>query len=154
MFIRVLSDMEDDNDFLCQLCKLSGKLLKGGEPDLMTAAKMVPHDWQRGKIPFFVPPPKRESPRGEADIDHNKDDSVSTIPVQGDLFSEEELKGNERPEQLPATEGSARSPESDDEVSSTVTLRMTGMNSRGILKTSERPTHICAREGVLTNVVT
>ncbi|TQD74527.1 hypothetical protein C1H46_039930 [Malus baccata] len=81
----------------------------GGEPDLMTAAKMVLHDWQRGKIPFFVPPPKRESPTGEADIDHNKDDR--------DLFSEEELKGNERPEQLPATEGSARSPESDDEVS-------------------------------------
>lgn len=24
----------------------------------MTAAKMILHDWQRGKIPFFVPPPK------------------------------------------------------------------------------------------------
>jgi nuclear GTP-binding protein len=51
---------EDDNDFLVQLCKLSGKLLKGGEPDLNTVAKMVLHDWQRGKIPFFVPPPKIE----------------------------------------------------------------------------------------------
>ncbi|KAL0399370.1 UNVERIFIED_CONTAM: Nuclear/nucleolar GTPase 2 [Sesamum radiatum] len=59
-----ISDWADDNDFLVQLCKSTGKLLKGGEPDLMTAAKVILHDWQRGKIPFFVPPPKQE-----ADID-------------------------------------------------------------------------------------
>ncbi|CAA6654429.1 unnamed protein product [Spirodela intermedia] len=51
----------DDNDFLVQLCKSSGKLLKGGEPDLSTAAKMILHDWQRGRIPFFVPPPRQPS---------------------------------------------------------------------------------------------
>lgn len=39
------------------LC-LPGKLGKGGEPDLNTAAKMVLYDWQRGKIPFFTPPPE------------------------------------------------------------------------------------------------
>ncbi|KAM0869367.1 hypothetical protein ACQ4PT_040737 [Festuca glaucescens] len=50
----------NDNDFLVQLSKMSGKLLKGGEPDLATAAKMVLHDWQRGKIPFFVPPPQQK----------------------------------------------------------------------------------------------
>ncbi|KAM0997766.1 hypothetical protein COP2_007847 [Malus domestica] len=133
-----IENWEDDNDFLCQLCKLSGKLLKGGEPDLMTAAKMVLHDWQRGKIPFFVPPPKRELPTGEPDINHNKEDTlednnqaaayraigdiiasqkVSTIPVQRDLFSEEELRGDEGPEHLPTAEVSEKSPESDDEVS-------------------------------------
>ncbi|KAM0896407.1 hypothetical protein ACQ4PT_023223 [Festuca glaucescens] len=50
----------DNNDFLVQLSKSSGKLLKGGEPDLATAAKMVLHDWQRGKIPFFVPSPQQK----------------------------------------------------------------------------------------------
>ena len=35
----------------------AGKLGKGGEPDLNTAAKMVLYDWQRGKIPFFTLPP-------------------------------------------------------------------------------------------------
>ncbi|EMS60839.1 hypothetical protein TRIUR3_28468 [Triticum urartu] len=54
-----IQDWADDNDFLVQLSKMSGKLLKGGEPDLTTAAKMVLHDWQRGKIPFFVPPPQQ-----------------------------------------------------------------------------------------------
>jgi hypothetical protein len=35
----------------------AGKLGKGGEPDLNTAAKMMLYDWQRGKIPFFTLPP-------------------------------------------------------------------------------------------------
>ncbi|WCJ23429.1 Nucleolar GTP-binding protein 2 [Euphorbia peplus] len=34
--------------------------VQGGEPDLTTVAKMVLHDWQRGKIPFFVAPPRQE----------------------------------------------------------------------------------------------
>ena len=46
----------DSEDFLTQLAGASGKLLKGGEPDLNTAAKMVLYDWQRGKIPFFSLP--------------------------------------------------------------------------------------------------
>jgi nuclear GTP-binding protein len=55
----------DDNDFLTQLCRITGKLLKGGEPDLKTAAKMVLHDWVRGRIPFFIPPPQAEKPKVE-----------------------------------------------------------------------------------------
>jgi len=34
--------------------------MKGGEPDLDTVAKMVLYDWQRGKLPWFMPPPLRE----------------------------------------------------------------------------------------------
>ncbi|XP_076935046.1 nuclear/nucleolar GTPase 2-like [Bidens hawaiensis] len=108
-----IKQWEDENDFLVQLCKLTGKLLRGGEPDLMTAAKMVLHDWQRGKIPFFVPPPKQDGPE-EADVakedvvvDEDKDlaakrsieDIVSSqqlkdVPFQEDLFTENELKGD------------------------------------------------------------
>ncbi len=40
-----------------QLAKASGKLLRGNEPDLNTAARMVLYDYQRGKIPFFTLPP-------------------------------------------------------------------------------------------------
>ena len=46
-----------------------GKLSKGGEPDLNTAARMVLYDWQRGKIPFFTLPPghtEEKPPVGEA----------------------------------------------------------------------------------------
>ncbi|XP_065863208.1 nuclear/nucleolar GTPase 2-like [Euphorbia lathyris] len=117
-----IKDWVDDNDFLFQLCKLSGKLLKGGEADLMTAAKMVLHDWQRGKIPFFVPPPCQEDEslekpnpygvdgegqgEGEGEDSNKKSAALKAIanvissqqqrnvPVQRDLFSENELKGD------------------------------------------------------------
>ncbi|XP_043573809.1 nucleolar GTP-binding protein 2 [Chiloscyllium plagiosum] len=48
-------------DFLEKLAFRMGKLLKGGEPDIQTVAKMVLNDWQRGRIPFFVKPPNAET---------------------------------------------------------------------------------------------
>ena len=51
-----LAGWTDADDFLEQVARGAGKLGKGGEPDLNTAAKMVLHDWQRGKIPFFTLP--------------------------------------------------------------------------------------------------
>lgn len=43
--------------FLSSVAKKRGKLLKGGIPDLMGAAKLVLQDWNRGKIPFYTSPP-------------------------------------------------------------------------------------------------
>ncbi|CAA2938492.1 nuclear/nucleolar GTPase 2 [Olea europaea var. sylvestris] len=118
-----IKDWENEHDFLLQLCKSTGKLLKGGEPDLKTAAKMILHDWQRGKIPFFVPPPKQEdeSTQDPIEFDVEKDEAVDDdkasaarkaiadvissqqlkdVPVQEDLFTENELIG-EAVEKLP-----------------------------------------------------
>jgi nuclear GTP-binding protein len=47
-------------DFLGQVAKNRGRLLKGGEPDLFNTAKGVLHDWQRGRLPWFVPPPESQ----------------------------------------------------------------------------------------------
>ena len=52
-----IRDYTDADDFLERLARSSGRLLKGGEPDLKTAAKMVLHDWLKGKIPYFTKPP-------------------------------------------------------------------------------------------------
>lgn len=88
----------------------------------MTAAKMVLHDWQRGKIPFFVPPPKQEDTADEAKdtsvaekdvvVDDNKElaarrsikaivssQQLKDVPVQEDLFTENELKGDANEEE-------------------------------------------------------
>ncbi|KAI4912279.1 GTPase required for pre-60S ribosomal subunit nuclear export and maturation [Alternaria conjuncta] len=46
--------------FLENLCRKSGRLLKGGEADIDGAAKMVLNDWIRGKLPWFTPPPYKE----------------------------------------------------------------------------------------------
>ncbi|XP_045102537.1 nucleolar GTP-binding protein 2-like isoform X2 [Portunus trituberculatus] len=48
-------------EFMEQVARRTGKLLKGGEPDVNTVAKMILNDWQRGKIPYFVPPPGHDS---------------------------------------------------------------------------------------------
>jgi len=55
-----ITSWEDSTDFLNQYAKRSGKLLKGGEGDINTCAKMILQDWQRGKIPYFVPPASHE----------------------------------------------------------------------------------------------
>nr|ABF57441.1 guanine nucleotide binding protein-like 2 (nucleolar) [Bos taurus] len=57
-----INSWENAEDFLEKLAFRTGKLLKGGEPDLRTVGKMVLNDWQRGRIPFFVKPPNAEPP--------------------------------------------------------------------------------------------
>lgn len=58
-----IEDWEDHEDFLEKLAKRTGKLLKKGNPDLSSVAKMVLNDWQRGKLPFYVSPPGFEVPK-------------------------------------------------------------------------------------------
>ena len=50
----------DTEDFVKQCAKKYGKLVKGGEPDYKATAKIILLDWQRGKIPYYVEPPKEE----------------------------------------------------------------------------------------------
>lgn len=47
----------DHWDFMSQLAKKWGKLWKGGEPDWHNVSVKILHDWQRGKLPWFICPP-------------------------------------------------------------------------------------------------
>lgn len=114
----------DGEDFLDQVARGAGKLNKGGDPDLNTAAKMVLYDWQRGKIPFFtlppesedeLQPPARESSPEEApsapppsEIEEKAIQAVASkaaealekqqkshIPVQEDFFNADDAKAEE-----------------------------------------------------------
>lgn len=80
-------------DFLEKLAFRTGKLLKGGEPDLSTVSKMVLNDWQRGRIPFFVKPP---GPEGDPE---NKE----RLPVEGPSEVAEDVP-EEQPENPDAPE--------------------------------------------------
>jgi len=48
---------QDAEEFLEIVGRKMGKLHKGGEPQIDVAARIVLYDWQRGRIPFFTPPP-------------------------------------------------------------------------------------------------
>jgi nuclear GTP-binding protein len=54
----------DEDAFLEMMARKGGRLLKGGEPDIEAVARMILSDFLRGKIPWYVPPPKA-NPDGE-----------------------------------------------------------------------------------------
>ncbi|KIS71048.1 uncharacterized protein UMAG_00964 [Mycosarcoma maydis] len=86
-YIRRTYNLEkwtNSEDFLGQIAKRMGKLLKGGEPDLETVAKMVLNDWIRGKIPFFVAPALPEdakSSKGKAKATAEEVKSAETSDI-------------------------------------------------------------------------
>ena len=111
---------ESPEDFLQQVARLTGRLLRGGEPDLNTAAKMVLYDWQRGRIPFFAPPPKADAkrkglgaiahdlPQDAADAERRAADAFvekaneavarqvgRRMPAAHGMFDEEDQRGDE-----------------------------------------------------------
>ncbi|XP_065205137.1 nucleolar GTP-binding protein 2 [Planococcus citri] len=52
----------DADDFIEKLAMKTGKLLKGGDPDIDVIARMILNDWQRGKLPFYTAPAGFEIP--------------------------------------------------------------------------------------------
>lgn len=89
-------------DFLEKLAFRSGKLLKGGEPDLSTVSKMVLNDWQRGRIPFFVKPPGPEGDQEDKELlpVEGPSDAVENVQVEQpdnpDAISEEHEEQQQR----------------------------------------------------------
>lgn len=69
-------------NFLEQLAKRSGKLLKGGDPDIAAVAKMVLNDFQRGKLPYYVPPEDFEIPNSVKDKQHTDKETTEVDDKQ------------------------------------------------------------------------
>lgn len=57
----------DAETFLDKMARMKGRLLKGGEPDLDSVAKIMLSDWVRGRIPYFVSPPERSDTLNQAE---------------------------------------------------------------------------------------
>ena len=55
-----IDSWKDDEDFIEQVAKNTGKLKKGGEADVHNVATHILNSWQRGLIPYFERPPKAE----------------------------------------------------------------------------------------------
>uniref|UniRef100_A0A8C5B8V6 Nucleolar GTP-binding protein 2 n=1 Tax=Gadus morhua TaxID=8049 RepID=A0A8C5B8V6_GADMO len=68
-------------DFLEKLAFRTGKLHKGGEPDIVTVSKMVLNDWQRGRIPFFVKPPGPDNDPEEEEQQEGEEE-VAAMPAE------------------------------------------------------------------------
>eukprot|EP01028_Stygiella_incarcerata_P009945 TRINITY_DN4935_c0_g1_i1.p1 TRINITY_DN4935_c0_g1~~TRINITY_DN4935_c0_g1_i1.p1 ORF type:complete len:650 (-),score=243.99 TRINITY_DN4935_c0_g1_i1:1924-3873(-) len=69
-----VKEWTDSMDFLEQVCRTTGKLVRGGEPDFVNAARRILHDWQRGRLPWFLPPPMPEGDGSDEEGHAEKDD--------------------------------------------------------------------------------
>ncbi|KAJ3068755.1 GTPase required for pre-60S ribosomal subunit nuclear export and maturation [Podochytrium sp. JEL0797] len=134
----------DHVDFLTQIAKKSGRLLKMGEPDIGTVAKMILNDWLRGKIPFYSIPPQLEDAKNAAPEDPEAfgastraavkvDQLFSKIPVSA-KFLPDDMKGSEEDmlvEEVEAEETPAAAAGSDDEMEEAAeTSKAPGPNRR------------------------
>ncbi|XP_050363604.1 guanine nucleotide-binding protein-like NSN1 [Argentina anserina] len=57
--IYKLPSFDTVDDFLQKVATVRGKLKKGGIVDIGAAARIVLHDWNEGKIPYYTMPPAR-----------------------------------------------------------------------------------------------
>lgn len=88
-----IDDWESHLDFLKKLAVKSGKLLKGGEPDYGIISRMVLNDWQRGKLPFYIPPAGFEEPLSSKLAEENPSDGKKIIVTENNVTDASSVSG-------------------------------------------------------------
>ncbi|XP_021857718.2 guanine nucleotide-binding protein-like NSN1 [Spinacia oleracea] len=76
------------DDFLFKVATVRGRLKKGGIVDVDAAARIVLHDWNEGKIPYYTMPPLRN--QGEV-----PDSETKIVSELGKEFNIDEVYGTE-----------------------------------------------------------
>lgn len=80
-------DLDAAAAFLRLVGLKQGRLLAGGEADVISVAKIVINDFQRGKLPYFVPPPLANEGEEAEEANEEQDDE--------ELAGEDEEDDNE-----------------------------------------------------------
>lgn len=81
-----VENWSDSEDFLTQLAMKTGKLLKGGDPNISIVARMVLNDWQRGKLPYYTAPAGFEIPKSKLEEEKN---SIASQEAKNQNLNEE-----------------------------------------------------------------
>ena len=101
-----LSGWNTAEEFVEKLARKSGRLLKGAEPDMEGVSRQVIKDFNRGKIPWFVPPPedndehkgvdkkarykRKRAEREKKQIEAADNDGESSIEAEGKVDQKKE----------------------------------------------------------------
>eukprot|EP01060_Flectonema_neradi_P030789 TRINITY_DN453_c2_g1_i1.p1 TRINITY_DN453_c2_g1~~TRINITY_DN453_c2_g1_i1.p1 ORF type:complete len:652 (+),score=175.78 TRINITY_DN453_c2_g1_i1:86-1957(+) len=123
-----IQDFDDSDDFLTQIAVKRGKLLRGGFPDTDATARMVLHDWVRGRLPWFNAPPFdsnqqfRDSQQEDESLLLKKIQNYSTFNIINEQLKskiQQEEEGldvsDDEGEQQQITRGHESDSEQDDE---------------------------------------
>lgn len=98
-----ISSWERPDDLLEKLAQKSGKLLKKGEPDVNTVGRMMLNDFQRGKLPWFIAPPRDDTEKGG---DENEEGESVPKETEGESKrGSDETNGNVSNKEVEGTEG-------------------------------------------------
>jgi nuclear GTP-binding protein len=106
---------ENSTELLEAIAKRSGRLLKGGEPCLRSAAIMLINDFQRGRLPHYVAPPElKEEVKGEASAKDGdaKVEGVDQVTQDLDAVGEEKMQASD--DEKKEEEGDAMEKEEDE----------------------------------------
>ncbi|CDR39697.1 CYFA0S03e06216g1_1 [Cyberlindnera fabianii] len=90
-----ISGWNNATEFIELLAKKHGRLLKGGEPDEQGIAKLVINDFNRGKIPWFVPPPEDEERPRKKQKEQNAEVNANATAEADDQDEQEEEQADE-----------------------------------------------------------
>ncbi|KAF3985695.1 hypothetical protein FT663_05195 [Candidozyma haemuli var. vulneris] len=115
------------NEFIELIARKQGRLLKGGEPDESAVAKQVLNDFNRGKIPWFVQPPKDEEvrtgedkkadfkrKRAERELEKEAQESAKRLKLDEEEGEEEEQAEEDEEAEEDASEEKEVSEEAED----------------------------------------
>jgi len=83
-----------------------GRLLKGGEPCLRSAAIMMINDFQRGRLPHYVAPPELKEEEKDGKKGDVKSEEASTAKIEGVTLASQDLDEVKRGEQMEEADGS------------------------------------------------
>ena len=90
--IYKIENWSDTEDFVKQCAKKYGKLVKGGEPDYKATAKIILLDWQKGKIPYYVEPPKDD----DINVENIKENELKNVEGINPQMTDEGKDMNEK----------------------------------------------------------
>lgn len=71
-----VAEWDSPDDLLEKIARKAGKLLKKGEPDLNCVGRMILADFQRGKLPWFRPPPDEKA---EAEKEREEEEQLKEL---------------------------------------------------------------------------
>jgi nuclear GTP-binding protein len=91
-----ISGWTSAGEFLEMIARKHGRLLKGGEPDETGVAKLVLNDFNRGKIPWFVPPPLSKEQLRAEEAAEKEAQAAEAAYVEGSTEADETEAGKKR----------------------------------------------------------